>query len=87
MDTGMLLESISDEAPCGVNLEYDNDFSRLEFLFVGEQETRMGDSVIEAQEPDWEEIVNVVSDNDPPTAVRKSTSPSWMLSALPASPI
>lgn len=53
------MESISDEAPCGVDLEYDNDFARLEFLFLGEQETQMGDSVIEAQEPNWDEIVNL----------------------------
>ena len=55
----MLLESISDDAPCGVDLEYDSDFAKLESLFPGEQETQMGDSVIEAQEPDWNEIINL----------------------------
>ena len=55
----MLLESISDDAPCGVDLEYDADFAQLESLFPGEQETQMGDSIIEAQEPNWDEIINL----------------------------
>lgn len=59
MNTGTLLESISEDAPCGVDLEYDSDFAKLESLFPGEQETQMGDSVIEAQEPNWDEITNL----------------------------
>lgn len=59
MNLDILIGSISNEAPCGVDLECDSDFARLELLFPGEQEIQMGDSVIEAQEPDWTEITSL----------------------------
>ena len=53
MLSGQLLARVSSDNPCGINLEYDNDFVELETLFRGSEESQIGDSVIEAQEPDW----------------------------------
>lgn len=58
-DLNKLLEPISEESPCGIDLEYDNDFAQLEALFAGGEESQMGDDIIEAQEPDWNAIITL----------------------------
>lgn len=51
-----LLLSISDEAPCGADISFDSDLLELEQAFEGRPEQQMGDSVLEAEEPDWPDI-------------------------------
>jgi type VI secretion system protein ImpA len=48
-----LLEEISPDAPCGENLEYDNDFALLEQSARGKVEQQFGNTIIAAEEPDW----------------------------------
>jgi type VI secretion system protein ImpA len=48
-----LLEQISPDAPCGENLEYDNDFVLLEQSARGKPEQQFGNTIIPAEEPDW----------------------------------
>jgi type VI secretion system protein ImpA len=48
-----LLEEISPDAPCGENLEYDNDFVLLEQSARGKPEQQFGNTIIAAEEPDW----------------------------------
>jgi type VI secretion system protein ImpA len=48
-----LLEDISPDAPCGDNLEYDNDFVLLEQSTRGKPEQQFGNTIIPAEEPDW----------------------------------
>jgi len=53
-----LLAPISDETPCGEGLEYDPAFMEIESELEGKTEQQMGDSVIEAEEPDWKKVFN-----------------------------
>ena len=59
IDVAQLLEIVSDESPAGENLEYDPDFGALELAAQRKPEQRMGDEVIAAVEPDWEEVRNL----------------------------
>ncbi|MEM9145001.1 MAG: type VI secretion system protein TssA [Pseudomonadota bacterium] len=56
LDLEGLLKSFGDDAPCGDDLEYDPDFIALELAAMPKEEQQMGDSVIEAEEPDWREV-------------------------------
>ncbi len=51
-----LKNPISEDAPCGDDLEYDPRFQELEQAQEGEPERVMGDSVIPAEEPDWKQV-------------------------------
>ncbi|MCP3968001.1 MAG: type VI secretion system protein TssA [Lentisphaerae bacterium] len=51
-----LLKPISEDTPCGSNLEYDPRFLQLDELAEGVPEKQMGDSVIEGRDPDWKEL-------------------------------
>ncbi|TCV95828.1 type VI secretion system protein ImpA [Luteibacter rhizovicinus] len=51
-----LLVPLADEAPTGDNLEYDPDFLALERAAEAKTERVTGDSVIAAEEPDWEKV-------------------------------
>lgn len=53
-----LLRPISDESPCGQDLEYDPAFMEIENKLEGKAKQQMGDAVIEAEEPDWKKIVS-----------------------------
>lgn len=59
MDT--LLQNISDEAPSGEDLEYDSDFNALEMANKPGEERVIGDSVIPAEDPDFEQVVQLAS--------------------------
>jgi type VI secretion system protein ImpA len=52
-----VLEPISADAPCGVDLEdgtkYDPAFAELERLAQGKPEQQIGSTVVPAEEPDW----------------------------------
>jgi type VI secretion system protein ImpA len=51
-----LLLPISDEAPCGPDLEYDADFMALERAATAKAERAIGDEVKAAEEPDWDRV-------------------------------
>jgi len=50
-----LLQPISDDSPCGENLEY-GDVLELETLAAGKPERQQGDKIVPAEEPDWGEV-------------------------------
>ena len=54
-----LLAPISDDAPTGADLEYDADFGALERAAAGKPEQVMGDKVIDAEPPDWAEVLDL----------------------------
>jgi type VI secretion system protein ImpA len=56
IDVEKLLLTLSDDAPCGEDLEYDPTFMEIEKELEGKAEQQMGDSVIEAEEPNWKVI-------------------------------
>jgi type VI secretion system protein ImpA len=51
-----LLAEISSESPCGVDLEYDPEFTALEQAARGKSEQQVGDNIVPAEEPDWSDI-------------------------------
>lgn len=56
IDIDKLLGQVSDEAPCGENLEYDPAFQAMELAGQGKPEQQMGDSVVAAEDPSWSEL-------------------------------
>ena len=56
VDVPSLLVPISDSAPSGENLEYAPEFAELEKTAKGTPQQEIGDTVIEAQEPDWRSV-------------------------------
>lgn len=53
IDIQSLAQPVDAEAPAGEDLEYDPLFTEMEQASTGKPEQQMGDSVIEAEEPDW----------------------------------
>jgi len=53
IDIDQLAEPIDDDAPCGEDLEYDNDFAAMEAAAAGKPEQQVGDSIIAAEDPNW----------------------------------
>jgi len=51
-----LLEPVSEDSPCGDDLEYDPEFGELERAAQGKPGHEMGDEVIPAEPPDWSEV-------------------------------
>lgn len=56
VDVQLLLTAVSDESPCGDDLEYDSAFLELERTAQGQPERQMGDSVMAAEPPDWRAV-------------------------------
>ena len=56
IDIEKLLSPLSDENPSGEDLEYDPAFMEIETELEGKAEQQMGDSVIEAEDPDWKKV-------------------------------
>ncbi len=56
LDLKKLLNDISPETPCGINVEEEADFLLLETKSRFVDERQMGDSIIPAEEPDWKVI-------------------------------
>lgn len=50
------LNPISDENPCGINLENDLTFSELENAAKFSEERQMGGVIVPAAEPDWQKV-------------------------------
>jgi type VI secretion system protein ImpA len=51
-----LLEPVSEAAPSGESLEYDPLFAEMERAAQGTPEQQYGETIIEGQEPNWEEV-------------------------------
>lgn len=57
-DIDALLAPISDDAPCGADLEYDAQFMALEQAAKGKPEQQYGDTVVAAEGPNWAEVLD-----------------------------
>lgn len=56
IDIESLLGPVSEDQPCGEDLEYDPAFVELETATRGTPEQQMGDTVVLAEEPDWKKV-------------------------------
>ena len=56
MDSAVLLQSKGDDSPSGENLEYDPLFTEMELAGQPGEETQIGDTVTEAEDPDYREL-------------------------------
>jgi len=56
IDVEKLLQPLSDDAPCGDNLEYDPAFGELEREAQGRAEQQIGDNTIAAEPPKWSSV-------------------------------
>ena len=56
LDLDALAAPIGEDAACGPNLEYDQAFFDLDILATRRDEQQVGDSVLEAEEPDWKAV-------------------------------
>lgn len=56
IDVDELLKPISDDLPCGEDLEYDDEFGELERIAQPKEEQQIGDTIVAAEEPDWREM-------------------------------
>ncbi|HEX5420346.1 MAG TPA: type VI secretion system protein TssA [Gammaproteobacteria bacterium] len=56
IDLTTLLSPVSEDAPCGQNLEYDPAFGELERAVQGTPAREMGGSIIPAVAPDWNNV-------------------------------
>ena len=56
MELKKLLAPVSQDMPCGPDLEHEPDFMALEQDSKGKPERIMGDTVVQAVEPDWADI-------------------------------
>ncbi len=57
IDIEKYLTEIEPDNTCGDDLEYDPDFIAFEQEVQGKEEQSMGDSVIEAEPPNWREVI------------------------------
>ncbi len=53
IDTEDLLQAVSPEAPCGDDLEYDEEFVAMERASLGKEKQQVGDSIVAAEPADW----------------------------------
>ena len=53
IDVDSLLNEVSADLPCGENLEYDPEFGEMERATQGKPEQQLGDTLIQAEDPDW----------------------------------
>jgi type VI secretion system protein ImpA len=56
LEIAQLLEELSADDPCGDDLEYDPAFVEMEIAAQGKAEQEFGDTLVEAEEPDWREV-------------------------------
>src|SRR4051794_4775720 len=56
LDVDRLLEPVSDDSPCGPNLEYDDTYAAFERAARGKAEQQWGDMIDPAKPPDWLEV-------------------------------
>jgi type VI secretion system protein ImpA len=53
LDVENLLKPLSEDSPCGENLEYDASFAEMERAIAGKPEQQFGETVVEGEGPDW----------------------------------
>ena len=53
IDLESLTSPLAGDAPCGDNLEYEEEFMSLQTAGAGRPEQQYGDTIIAAREPDW----------------------------------
>ena len=58
LDLESLLAPIDETTPAGPDLEYDAEWQALERLAQGKPEQQFGDTIIPAEEPDWNDVSN-----------------------------
>lgn len=56
IDVAKLLEPVSEDSPCGEDLEYDPDFGELDRTAQGTPGHVMGDEEIPPEPPNWDEV-------------------------------
>ncbi|MGD8375902.1 MAG: type VI secretion system protein TssA [Acidobacteriota bacterium] len=56
IDVEGLLQPVSEEAPCGEDVEYDPVFGEMVLAGTRKEEQQMGDAVVDAEEPDWRAV-------------------------------
>ena len=56
IDIESLLTPIGEESPCGEDLSYDPTYMELERIAQGTPEQQVGDTVVEAEEPNWRDV-------------------------------
>lgn len=56
INTEHWITAISEQSPCGDDLEYDGDFLALGRAVLEKPEQQYGDTVIPAEKPDWREV-------------------------------
>lgn len=56
LDVDSLLAPLSDESPCGEDLEYDPDFGAMERASQGTLEQQFGNTIVEAKPAEWREV-------------------------------
>jgi len=56
IDVDKLVQGVSAEAPCGKNLEYDPEFGELERAAQAKPEQQFGDTVVDAEQPQWRDV-------------------------------
>ena len=60
-DIDKLVAPVSEDSPCGDDLEYDPEFGELERIAQGKPGHEMGDEVIEPEPPDWNEVAEAAA--------------------------
>jgi len=53
-----LLAPVSEDVPCGADLEYDPAFIELQTAAAGKPEQQFGDKIIPGEEPDWRVVAS-----------------------------
>ncbi|HTN74765.1 MAG TPA: type VI secretion system protein TssA [Pirellulaceae bacterium] len=62
VDIDKLLRSISEDAPCGENLEYDASFIKMEQAAQPKPSQEFGDTVVPGEEPDWRTVKTLATE-------------------------
>lgn len=57
-----LAQPVSDDLPCGEDLEYDPAFQQMELMMQSTEEQEFGDTVIAGSGPDWKGVSQQVDD-------------------------
>ena len=53
------LDALSDDQPCGDDLEYDPVFLQMETLARGKAEQQFGETIVAAEAPDWKSVTGL----------------------------
>ena len=56
IDLETLLQPLSDDAPCGPDLEYDAAFGEMERAAESKADQQYGDTIVAAEPPDWKDV-------------------------------